>query len=267
MVSFYYKRCKLETTDYEKIVVNEVKVSNNDPDEVADSSTPNKQEELATNSKVSDKSDSLIDKYISEFEDTAVRYWNLIRKATNYSAEHSKVENDLNVTKNDTESLKDQNVNGTDKATKNKQKFKCIAKNITNSTVGFVKLVNYSHLQEFLSNPGNKNVSSNENETSCVLVLFYASWCSFSSAIAPHYNALGRIFPQLDVFAIDSSSFKSLNTRYGIMGVPTVALFNRGNQVSVKLNDSEGNINGMVNFLLKFSGMIKIFFICKSVFI
>ena len=41
----------------------------------------------------------------------------------------------------------------------------------------------------------------------CTVVLFYASWCRFSAQMAPHYNALARAFPSLDVVAIDAYHF------------------------------------------------------------
>ena len=41
----------------------------------------------------------------------------------------------------------------------------------------------------------------------CTVVLFYAPWCLFCARLAPHYNALARAFPSLDVVAVDAFHF------------------------------------------------------------
>lgn len=47
--------------------------------------------------------------------------------------------------------------------------------------------------------------SSNDNETdSCAIVLFYTNYCPFSAKLAPLYNALGRVYDNLPVLAIDA---------------------------------------------------------------
>lgn len=38
----------------------------------------------------------------------------------------------------------------------------------------------------------------------CTLVMFYYKWCPFSAKYAKHYNALGRVYPQFNVLAIDA---------------------------------------------------------------
>ena len=42
------------------------------------------------------------------------------------------------------------------------------------------------------------------NGSRCVVLLFYYPWCIFSAKAAPHFNALGRIYPQLEVMALDA---------------------------------------------------------------
>lgn len=47
--------------------------------------------------------------------------------------------------------------------------------------------------------------SSNDNESdSCAIVLFYTNYCPFSAKLAPLYNALGRVYGNLPVLAIDA---------------------------------------------------------------
>jgi len=47
----------------------------------------------------------------------------------------------------------------------------------------------------------------NHTVSDCVLVMFYAPWCHFCAATAPHYNAVARAFPQLEVLAVDTVHF------------------------------------------------------------
>ena len=47
--------------------------------------------------------------------------------------------------------------------------------------------------------------SSENNETDpCAIVLFYTNYCPFSAKLAPLYNALGRVYNNLPVLAIDA---------------------------------------------------------------
>lgn len=64
-----------------------------------------------------------------------------------------------------------------------------------------VKIVNSTELLEIL------NFSKNQKLSPCVLVMFYAPWCYFCAKTAPHYNALARAFPQLNILAVDTSHF------------------------------------------------------------
>lgn len=57
--------------------------------------------------------------------------------------------------------------------------------------------------------PGPSNRSRNDKDGkqlpgTCVLVLFYARWCIFSSHAAPHFNAIPRSFPHIKAVAIDA---------------------------------------------------------------
>lgn len=87
--------------------------------------------------------------------------------------------------------------NGTEKT----RKIMCVGKNITENETATIRLVNNTGL---LSSLGIKNESSAPN---CAVVMFYAPWCVFCAKTAPHYNALARAFPQLDVMAIDAIHF------------------------------------------------------------
>ena len=73
--------------------------------------------------------------------------------------------------------------------------------NVQNN-VAMVQLFNSSHLLSHLGSRSNSSVFGR-----CTVVLFYAPWCMFCVRLAPHYNALARAFPTLDVVAIDAYQF------------------------------------------------------------
>lgn len=66
------------------------------------------------------------------------------------------------------------------------------------------------------------------DEGNCALVLFYTRSCTGSALVAPHFNAVSKQFPDIKIGAIDALRFHSLNTDFGIVGLPTVLLFHQG---------------------------------------
>lgn len=88
----------------------------------------------------------------------------------------------------------------------------------------------------------------------CVVMLFYTQTCIHSAMMAPHYNALARHFPDLKVAAIDAFNFHSLNTEFGIVGLPTIMFFHQGRPL-VKFNDTEITLESLVKFVTKHSGV------------
>lgn len=89
----------------------------------------------------------------------------------------------------------------------------------------------------------------------CTLVMFYTTWCPFSAKAAPHYNALPRAYPPLTVVAIDVQKYKTVNTFFGILGVPTVALFHNGRLIA-KFNESQFTLNKFAEFVEYFTGKV-----------
>ena len=82
------------------------------------------------------------------------------------------------------------------------KKITCIPRNMTGNETGpvTVQIVNSTGLLQHLG-------AKNESDGRCAVVLFYAPWCMFCAKVAPHYNALARAFPQLDILAIDAIHF------------------------------------------------------------
>ena len=58
---------------------------------------------------------------------------------------------------------------------------------------------------QVFSEAHNPNVTNRSMGAECHLVMFYAPWCPFSAQAAPHFNGLARAFPDIGLYAVDSS--------------------------------------------------------------
>ena len=67
-------------------------------------------------------------------------------------------------------------------------------------------VVNDTSLQLMLRSEKSVNGSTKvaSGSAACQILLLFAPWCPFSVRLAPHYNALGRIFPNLEAVAINA---------------------------------------------------------------
>lgn len=81
-----------------------------------------------------------------------------------------------------------------------KSKFTCVGKNYTAENAS-VMIVNNTQLLSILS------FDNNNTEGDCVLVLFFVPYCRFCAAMAPSFNALARVYPQLNIIAVDAAQF------------------------------------------------------------
>lgn len=117
-----------------------------------------------------------------------------------------------------------------------------------------VKVVNSSYLMHILSEQHNPNVTNRTNPAECMLVFFYAKWCPFSCQAAKYVNALGRIYDDLPVLAIDSSKYTGVNTQFGILALPTILLFHNSKPVS-KFNHTVFNLENYSQFILTLTGI------------
>jgi len=104
-----------------------------------------------------------------------------------------------------------------------------------------VMLVNGTLYQTLLYDEHNASVTNRSQSATCSITMFFASWCEFSAAAAPHYNALARVFPQIRLYAVDSGEHHSLNTQFGVMAVPSIFVFHNGRPL-YKYNYSEYNL-------------------------
>ncbi|XP_024941997.1 thioredoxin domain-containing protein 15 [Cephus cinctus] len=150
--------------------------------------------------------------------------------------------------------LSDANSTIPESASPNVTKVNCLVDKKYSS----VELVNATRLMELLIlEPGPSNRTKNSKEGrqvpgTCVLVLFYARWCVFSSLAAPHFNVLPNFFSPLKTVAIDAIKYPNFNAQYGIVGVPTLILVHNGKPV-VKFNGTVYTLEAFARFISYFT--------------
>ncbi|XP_058613616.1 thioredoxin domain-containing protein 15 isoform X1 [Onychostoma macrolepis] len=153
-------------------------------------------------------------------------------------------------------------------------KVSCDKRNISGTERFSVQILNASQdLMELL----------NANSTECSLVLFYTTWCQFSANLAPHFNALPRVFPSMHFLALDASqhsrlisdvpssrsgplrvflsssaaflsrSVHSLSTRFGTVAVPNILLF-QGAKPMARFNQTDRTLETLSSFITNQTG-------------
>ncbi|MBN3302570.1 TXD15 protein, partial [Amia calva] len=124
-------------------------------------------------------------------------------------------------------------------------KVSCEKRNGTDVETLIVHILNASQdLMEFL----------NANSSECSMVLFYTTWCQFSANLAPHFNALPRVFPGLHFLALDASQHSSLSTRFGTVAVPNILLF-QGVKPMARFNQTDRTLGTLKAFIVNQTGI------------
>ncbi|KAF9661186.1 hypothetical protein SADUNF_Sadunf19G0041800 [Salix dunnii] len=84
-------------------------------------------------------------------------------------------------------------------------------------------------------------------------VLFYASWCPFSSSMLPKFEMLSSMFPQIEHLALEQSSASpSIFSRYGIHSLPSILIVNQTSQVQYS---GPKNLQSLAQFYKKATGL------------
>ncbi|XP_068455817.1 thioredoxin domain-containing protein 15 [Clinocottus analis] len=118
-------------------------------------------------------------------------------------------------------------------------KVTCDRRNVTGIEHFGVHVLNASQdLMEYL----------NANGTECSVVLFFTTWCQFSASLAPHFNALPRVFPGIHFLALDASQHSSLSTRFGTVAVPNILLF-QGAKPMARFNHTDRTLETLTSFI------------------
>ncbi|XP_061926170.1 thioredoxin domain-containing protein 15 [Entelurus aequoreus] len=124
-------------------------------------------------------------------------------------------------------------------------KITCDKRNITAMDTFIVQVLNASQdLMDFL----------NANGTECSVVLFFTAWCQFSASLAPHFNALPRLFPSMHFLALDASQHSSLSTRFGTVAVPNILLF-QGAKPMARFNHTDRTLDMLSSFITNQTGL------------
>ncbi|GFQ78481.1 thioredoxin domain-containing protein 15 [Trichonephila clavata] len=72
--------------------------------------------------------------------------------------------------------------------------------------------------------------------------------------MAPHFNALPRVFPDISFYAVDVVETGNLYVRYGLVYVPNVMLFHNSKPFA-RYNETMLNLDMFVKFINKFTGL------------
>ena len=157
---------------------------------------------------------------------------------------------------NETSSVNEESVLDENESNDNssRTKLSCNNTEALNVTVHSVLMVNATQYQSYLFDEHNSSVSNRSQSATCSITMFYAPWCQFSAEAAPHYNALARVFPQLRLYAVDSSEHHSLNTQFGVMAVPSIFVFHNSRPL-YKYNFTEYNLESFTQFVSLLTGI------------
>lgn len=84
-------------------------------------------------------------------------------------------------------------------------------------------------------------------------VLFYASWCPFSSIFKPRFSTLSSMYPQIKHMMVEqSSAMPSILSRYGIHSVPSLLIVNQTTRIR---HHGSKDLQSLVTFYKRTTGL------------
>lgn len=85
------------------------------------------------------------------------------------------------------------------------------------------------------------------SEKPVVLVDFYATWCGPCQLQAPLIEEISEEFDYVKVCKVDVDKAPRMAARYGILSVPTVMVFSRGQIMNIQIGlQTKENLRNMV---------------------
>ncbi|XP_010549679.1 PREDICTED: 5'-adenylylsulfate reductase-like 7 [Tarenaya hassleriana] len=93
-------------------------------------------------------------------------------------------------------------------------------------------------------------------------VLFYASWCPFSRAIRPKFDALASMFPQIQHMVLEHSlALPSVFSRYGVHSLPSILMVKQTSKVRHR---GKKDLASLVQFYKKTTGLHPIQYVAEG---
>ncbi len=82
-----------------------------------------------------------------------------------------------------------------------------------------------------------------------VLVDFFADWCGPCKAIAPFFNSLKEMYPQVKFFKLDIDENQEMARKYKIESIPAFILFKDGLEKDRLVGANKVKLEGMISSL------------------
>ncbi|XP_047937662.1 5'-adenylylsulfate reductase-like 5 [Salvia hispanica] len=98
-----------------------------------------------------------------------------------------------------------------------------------------------------------ENAMSSIQDNEYTAVLFYASWCPFSSIFKSRFSTLSSMYPQIKHIMVDQTSvLPRVFSRHGIHSVPSLLIVNKTTRVRYH---GRKDLHSVVNFYKKTTGL------------
>ncbi|KAL3309089.1 hypothetical protein Ciccas_012368 [Cichlidogyrus casuarinus] len=94
----------------------------------------------------------------------------------------------------------------------------------------------------------NSRILSTPKLVSCGFLFIYATWCPYSMASLPYMNALARLYPNINFYAIELDRYLLIKWSLRMFHVPKFKFFIEKNQVR-EYNGSDTDIDQMIEFV------------------